>query len=287
MEDFPSTCQEGIPSLPAGGPAWENPAMVGTTRTAMVGTTRTNEKDAEKEILIRRLRELIDAHPDMSARKLSNLIGANQAYIGQILSGKGGIPSAVYLRKIAEVLETTTDYLTGKADDGRQPVSEVSFRDPPKDWRGSSGKGVPVLGTGFCDDLAVGDEDGGTLQVERLMLESDHVIRMVARPPGLWAAPDAYAIYYHGSSMEPRFKQGEMGMVDPRRPPSPGDDVVVQLTDGNGGRDVVTVLVKELVRATSSHYELKQYKPLMTFKVPRRQVARIHRIVPAAELYYV
>jgi hypothetical protein len=73
-------------------------------------------------------------------------------------------------------------------------------------------------------------------------------------------------------------------VVDPRRPPGPGDDVVVQLTDGNGGRDVVTVLLKQLVRATAAYVELAQFNPPLTFRVPRGQVARLHRVVSLAEL---
>ncbi len=140
-----------------------------------------------------------------------------------------------------------------------------------------------MLGTAYCDDLAVEAPGGGELQVERLLLETDHTVSLIARPPALWNAKDAYAIYFHGSSMEPRFYQGEVGIVDPRRPPGPGDFVVVQLGE-NGGDEVVTVLVKQLVRTGGGFVELGQFNPPLTFRVPRAQVKRLHRIATPTEL---
>lgn len=247
--------------------------------------TPSEAREAEKQIFIQRLGELIQSNNITSLSALSEAIGANRAYVGQLLKGKGGVPGAVYLRRLAEELKSTTDHLTGKAESSAPLVSEVSFHEAPRLWQPDSPvDGIPLLGTGFCDDLAVQDEDGGELEVERVLLETDHVVRYIARPPALWAARDAYAISFMGTSMQDRYKQGDVGIVDPRRTPGPGDDVVVQLTDGNGGSDVMTVLVKELVRASGSYVELRQLNPERTFRIPRSQVARMHRIVPYTEL---
>lgn len=197
---------------------------------------------------------------------------------------RGNLPSAASLARIADVLGTTTDWLLGQTDSSAQPRSEVSFREAPARFSPAGGDGIPLVGTAWCDDLAVEGEDGAPFTVERILLEVDHTVRLVYRPPALWAAKDAYAIYFHGTSMEPRYRQGDIGVVDPRRPPGPGDDVVVQLNDGNGGGDVITVLVKELVRLTSTAVELRQFNPALTFRIPRHQVARLHRLVPIAEL---
>lgn len=197
---------------------------------------------------------------------------------------RGNLPSAAALARIAEVLGTTTDWLLGQADSSEQPRSEVSFREAPAPWRDRNADGIPLVGSAWCDDLAVEGEDGAPFTVERIQLEVDHTVRMVYRPPALFAAKDAYAIYFHGNSMEPRYRQGDVGVVDPRRPPAPGDDVVVQLNDGNGGSDVITVLVKELVRVTNKIVELRQFNPAITFRIPRAQVTRLHRIVSLAEL---
>lgn len=243
-----------------------------------------SEPGRTKAILRLRLRERLDA-TGLSALAVSKEIGANTGYVRDLLDpDKTSIPSAERIERLARALGTTTDWLLGRADSPAQPLSEVSFRDAPQPWHGTERDGIPLLGTAFCDGLAVEGPDGAPLQVERVLLDADHVIRLIARPPALWAARDAYAIYCHGDSMEPRYRQGEVAVVDPRRPPGPGDDVVVQLTDGNGGSDVVTVLLKQLVRATASYIELAQFNPPLTFRVPRSQVARLHRVVSLAEM---
>jgi hypothetical protein len=208
--------------------------------------------------------------------------GARHGVITDI-ERKGFLPAEPRLRRMAEALGTTTDFLMGRTDDPAQPASEVSFRDVSPAWRGNPDSRIKVLGSGYCDDLLV-DSDGGEAQIERLQLDLDHTIRLIERPPALWNAPDAYAIYYHGSSMEPRFYQGEIGIVDPRRPPGPGDFVVVQLNDG-GSDTIVTVLVKQLERIAGGWVHLRQFNPDMRFKLPRSQVARLHRIASPNELF--
>ena len=57
------------------------------------------------------------------------------------------------------------------------------------------------------------------------------------------------------------------------------------LTDGNGP-DIMTVLVKQLVRETSAYVELRQFNPPMDFRIPREQIAgKLHRILPSNEIH--
>lgn len=194
------------------------------------------------------------------------------------------MPTGPALHDLAAELETTTDYLLGRVDVPDQVRSEVSIRDISTEWQGNRKDSIPVLGTGYCEDLILEGDDGEAFSVERVMLETDHVVRMIERPPALWNAREAYAIYFHGSSMEPRFYQGELGIVDPRRPPSPGDFVVVQLNNGESD-SVVNVLVKQLVRTGGGFIYLKQFNPERSFRVARGLVSRMHRICGPNELY--
>lgn len=266
MKDLAFTRQEEITSIPQRLHMWDIPAM-----------------EAELETLRERLRERLEQR-GMSARALSLALGANTSYIAQILQGRGGMPSAGRLHRIAELLETTTDWLLGRAADSRQPFSEVSVREDPRKFSAAGANGIPVVGTGYCDDLAIEGPDGEYM-IERIQFDIDTVVRFVQRPSALWNAREAYAIDLHGDSMSPVMEQGETRLVDPRRPPGPGDFVVVQLTNGTD-HDVATVLVKRLVRAASTFVELAQFNPPLTFRVPRAQVARLHRIVPYSELLY-
>lgn len=264
--DISMVRQAEISTVPTLAAAWENPRMA----------------DA-KETLRARLRERLELM-GKSPHALSKEIGANAGYVRDLLDpAKTSIPSAARLIALAGALGTTTEWLLGQADTPDQLHSEITVRDERLSWGHAELPGIPVLGTAFCDDLAI-DGNGDPLRVERVLLEPDHTVRMVKRPAALWAARDAYAIDLLGDSMGDILPQGSTRIVDPRRPPSSGDFVVVQLNDGLGGRDVVTVLVKRLLRANSQVVELQQFNPPLTFTVPRSQVARMHRIVSYEEL---
>ncbi|NKI99614.1 LexA family transcriptional regulator [Novosphingobium sp. SG707] len=265
MKDISCIRQEDIPFLSPARPLWENPTIM-----------------EEVEYLRERLhRRIIERNTTPNA--VSVAIGKNRSYVGQVISGKGGMPSAATLNSIAAHLETTTDYLLGRSNYPSQPESEVSFHPVPILNLQNDEIGLPVVATGYCDDLIFDVVGDGSIEIERMQLEVDHVVRLIERPAALRGVKEAYAIYFHGSSMEPRFFQGEFGIVDPRRPPSPGDFVVVQLNDGQS-EDVVTVLVKRLVRLSGPWIELEQYKPAAIFRVPRSRVTRLQRIVFPHEL---
>lgn len=238
-----------------------------------------------RSLLATRLLERLAAR-DLSPRGLSLRIGANASYVSQLINGKGGTPSAERLRQMAAELDTTTDWLIGRVDTPVQPLSEVSgFSDVRLTWRGqteAAGPRIPVLGTGHCTDLEISG-DGAVVLVEQALFEPDHAVATIERPPALLGATDAYAIHYRGSSMEPVFTQGQIGVVDPRRVARPGDDVIVQLNDG-ASHTVVTVLVKRLVRETSRYVELEQFNPPVTFRVPRERVERLHRLLTVGDL---
>lgn len=239
-----------------------------------------------REALRQRLRDRLHDRR-MSPRKLSLAIGANHAYVSQILAGKGGMPSADRILRMAEELDTTADYLLGDAKDPAQPRGEVSVGDRLLPWNGPEPgePGIPLVGTGDCADLEVTDSEGHEVAIERSTFDPEYHVRYISRPPALRGAKDLYAIYYHGSSMEPRFEQGEVGIVDPLRPPRPGDYVVVQLNTGKSD-EVISVLVKRLVRLTAKELLLEQFNPPLTFALPRNRVARVHRIVPQTDLLF-
>jgi len=265
MKDISSLCQEDITSLPALACLWEYPSIM-----------------EEIEFLKTRLATLIDSR-GTNPSAVSVAIGKNKAYLRQVIIGKGGMPSASALADIARELDTTVDYLLGRASSTSQPASEVSFHPVPSHEFQSDMQGIPVVATGYCDDLIFDVVGNGAIEIERMQLEVDHVVRLIERPAALRDARDAYAIYFHGSSMEPRFFQGEFGIVDPRRPPSPGDFVVVQLNDGQSS-DVITVLVKRLVKIGAAWAELEQYNPPAVFRVPRQRITRMQRIYFPHEL---
>lgn len=234
---------------------------------------------SEREILALRITQLLD-EKGLTARDVSIRATGKPDVIRDMLRRKS-TPNGPTLAKIAEILQTTTDWLLGRCDNNVQPTSEVGFRDFSSEYRAQPAARIPVYGTGYCDDLEV-EHDGHYVRVEQTMFEPTHVVQMISRPPALLGAAGAYGIFFYGSSMEPRYNQGEIGVVVTTPPPGPGDFVVVQLNDGNGD-DVVHVLVKKLLRATSSYVELEQLNPAIVFRVDRKRVTRMHRIVMSGE----
>lgn len=97
------------------------------------------------------------------------------------------------------------------------------------------------------------------------------------RPVELLNSRDAYAVYVHGDSMAPRFKHGELVYVDPHRPVTPGDDVVVQLNDGHG-------YIKELVRRTARTVLCRQHNPDGEIEFPAGDIKSIHLILLATRV---
>ena len=151
---------------------------------------------------------------------------------------------------------------------------------------------IPVLGTAEGAAEPVGSAGNGAAHaatVEAMQLLVSEVIERKARPSSLARRRDIYALYISGESMEPRFEQGELVYVDPKRPPSIGDYVIVQLRDASGEEHVdpdtvVRVLVKRLVKRRADAWEFEQFNPALRFTLPAAAIARIHRIMRLDEL---
>lgn len=145
-------------------------------------------------------------------------------------------------------------------------------------WSLPAAKAVPLLGTAF------GGEWLDDAEVEMTELRLAEVLDYLARPPSLAGDDAAYAVEIVGESMAPRFEPGEQVFVSPKAAVRVGDDVIVQLR-ANGDPEhsdiagqVTEVLIKRLVRRSSTYVELRQFNPEKTFRVPLDRVRRIHRV---------
>jgi phage repressor protein C with HTH and peptisase S24 domain len=196
-----------------------------------------------------------------------------------------GLPRGDRLAEIARVLGTTSDWLLNGGAEGEAEARAAMARQPVKSEvrraglipdapHLAAGDPVPLLGSAIGGAYGEIDE-----HVELTELHLGDVLEYLARPPSLAGDKDAYALTVVGDSMAPRFEPGETAFVSPRSSVSIGDDVIVQLK-GNGeeGDRVTMVLIKRLVRRSSSFIELAQFTPPMTFRVPSERVAAIHRV---------
>jgi SOS-response transcriptional repressor LexA len=129
--------------------------------------------------------------------------------------------------------------------------------------------GMAVPQAGPRDLPVVGHARGGH---EGYFFDNGLVQSYAERPWFLLGQSSAYAVYVNDGSMEPVLRHGQLVYVSPAVPPTPGDDVVVQLTDGQG-------LIKRLQRRTGKHLVLGQFNPEKRLEIPVGTVRSVHLVV--------
>ena len=108
------------------------------------------------------------------------------------------------------------------------------------------------------------------------------VIDTVPTPSGLAGAPGAYAVYAVGSSMEPRYYEGELIFIHPGKPVTAGSFVLVQIRPEHEG-DTPRAMVKRLVKRTASKTVLEQFNPAKKFDIRNDDIVSLHRVVGSGE----
>jgi phage repressor protein C with HTH and peptisase S24 domain len=229
------------------------------------------------ETLADRIQQRLDAL-GLSERAASLAATGSDATIRMIRTGKSVHPRADTLSKLAQVLQTTEQWLlnggevaTVGADPALQP-SDVREAQVPVPTTLNLPKDMPVLGT------AAGSELGqGAFQI------TTDVVDYVRRPPGLIGARDAYSLYVEGDSMSPRFEPGDLIFVHPHRKPLGGDYVVIQEPDTNNGEP--RAFVKRLVKITGTTIRVQQFNPPATIDFIIRPGTRVHKVLTDVDLY--
>lgn len=206
------------------------------------------------------------AERGLSMKEASERIGRNHAYLQQFL--ERGIPAALpeeARESLAEVLGVAPDALRGAGPASRSGVRSTYLRLPPA----NAGDRIPVMGVG---------EGGG----EGKSLWNGEIVDYVSRPPALSGAPNGYATYVTGTSMEPRYHPGELIYVHPGKPVTAGAYVLVQLKPPAEGEPPLA-LIKRLAKKTARGIVLEQFNPPKQFEIPARDVVSVHRIVGSGE----
>lgn len=140
---------------------------------------------------------------------------------------------------------------------------------------------LPIYGSALGADL-----DFSGTAVEQTYLNTGDVVQYINRPTAVANRSDVYGVYIQGSSMSPRYQEGELAVVETRTPPRVGDDVVVYLCSKSDDGEIVSAcLIKRLVRRSGSYIELEQFQPNITFKIDSDTIKSVHRVIPWAELF--
>jgi len=202
------------------------------------------------------LRELREAL-GLSQSALARRVGVTPQAIQQLEDGKVRDPR--YIVALAEVLGVAPAALAGATPPG-PPRELYPIRQEPL-----GRKDLPVYAS------AQGGPDGS-------MVISYDPIEWRERPSILENVPDAFAMYVVNDSMEPRYRQGDLLLVHPRRPVRPGNDVLCVKVSEN--REHVA-MIKQLVRMNAKEIVLLQFNPRREIIIKRKDLASLHRVLGA------
>lgn len=108
----------------------------------------------------------------------------------------------------------------------------------------------------------------------------------VRRPPRLVGRTDVFGLWVEDTSMVPRYEPGALVIVEKARPPSIGDDIVIELAPENA-RDEQRALIKRLVAQTSAIIRLEQFNPPKILEYPRKRVLNILRVMTMSDIFGV
>ncbi|WP_279110816.1 helix-turn-helix domain-containing protein [Bartonella apis] len=213
---------------------------------------------------------------DLSPEGASKKAGLDRGYL-RLLFERNSLPKLDTLEKLADALQTTTNWLqsgAGAPNALPQPRAIPNLLDTPASSPNHvMPLDVPVLG------VVAGNHVHGAFQMEAAIID------YVRRAPGLFGAKNVYALYVQGDSMAPMHKAGDLLFIHPDRPPRIGDSVVVQFKESEG--DYSEAMVGILEKRTPKTISLQKLNPPAIVDIDARKVEFVHRVLTMGELFGV
>ncbi len=200
----------------------------------------------------------------LKMKEVSLAAGLGESYVRDALKrGRGKFEN---LRRIAAVLGKSVDWLI---DDSGGAVPLRSYIPPNASVRlpNSLMETAPLPLYGH----AAAGKDG------RFVLNGE-LIGITEGPASLVDVEGAYGVIVSGDSMLPRYRAGEVCVVDPRKLFRRTDDVVVQVEAEPPG-DPPEGFVKEFVSLSDTTLVLRQHNPPRTIRFSRKIVRTVHLVI--------
>lgn len=217
-----------------------------------------------------RLLDLIaDSGSDL--KSLSLHLGRNQTYLQQYLH-KGSPRQLAYEDRVelARILRCAPDELgVPSAQQNSQKNATIGMVAPQNKTGLELLPGGHVTFTGPRDLPILGYVKAGG---RGFFISNGERQGVTVRPEALRDVTGAYAVRVHDDSMSPALEPGYLLFVDPTRPVKPGDNVVIQLSDGQA-------FIKRLIRRTEKAMICKQYNPAGEIKYDPLKVKSVHLVV--------
>jgi phage repressor protein C with HTH and peptisase S24 domain len=221
----------------------------------------------------------------LADHELAEAIGTSQPQINRLENGKRKL-TVEWLEKIARALNKKVEDLLKAPIDAPGNVNET-FRITPTEVAISENEKLrSTPNAGLIEEPlqksrrridVLGRAAGG--REGKFILNGDRIDQIYA-PPSVEAASNPYAVYIFGTSMVPRYEDGEMVIANPDLPYRKDDYVVVQLLTDE--ENVYECYVKRFV-SFGRELVLFQWNPpkghdsIMRF--PASRVHSVHKLV--------
>lgn len=205
-------------------------------------------------------------------KRVSLAIHKNETYFQQFFSEKKASPRvlpeevrdalATYLGVESSSLKPDTGKIAPNSPRSRivteapGDIGLIKYEAPPR-----GAKDLQVLGVVF----------GGPGENADAFEFNGQVNEYVGRPAQLLGVAQAYAVYIHGDSMEPKAYDGQVAYVHPHRAPRVGRLCVIELHDGRA-------YIKEFVKKTPNRLIVRQYNPKKNLEFSLDEVKTCHYV---------
>lgn len=222
--------------------------------------------------MIKELREKLK----ISQADLAEAVGTSQPQIKRLEGGDRKLTKE-WAERISPHLGVAPEALLFGKQDGAESVKVNSPTTAPqqeidlpnaviRDKVEGLGRKIPVYGQ------AVGGVDGEFLMNGTVLYE-------VMAPPVISHISGAYAVSVSGESMVPRYEDGEICFVDPKRRVKKGDYVIAQIRQEEHGP--LLAYVKRFIRQNSIELVLEQFNPQKELRFAGNTVVSVHYIALA------
>ena len=194
-----------------------------------------------------RIKELA-ARAGVSTTDLARRIDMNAPALRRYLRHETQ-PKTELAERIAAALGCTINEVLGFDQNGGPPARETPQTQIPLYGNAAAGEGADV------SDVTA-------------------PIEYIEQHPAMSGSSVGYAVFVIGTSMEPRFREGEIVYIKPGKPPRRGDDVVVQIEDA-GSRQRYAI-VKQFISNADGTLTLGQFNPEREIQFDSKTVLAIH-----------
>lgn len=224
------------------------------------------------ERLTRKFKE-VSAKEGWSMRDFAERAGVPYDTVNKCLRGDVENPRGDTMHKLAKALGVTEPWL--RYGTGLEPRGDGAAVDNPQRAVVATQNGAVEYagdaGTWPKDLKIIGYAKAG---MDGFFLDQGEHHGMAFRPPSLIGVSKAFAVYCRDQSMLPAFEPGWVLWVHPTKPAAPGNNVIIELADGQA-------FIKRLVRRTSKEVICQQWNPKREIRFEAKKVKHLYLVVGA------